>query len=93
VHQDDIPPPPGDWTTHGVTKIFLGLILCGVIAVGIWKGPSLFDYFRAHTFGFWLGVLVIFIVVFIIGIAFWKHKAEGDVETRSWRPDRRKRIK
>ncbi|MCX6647333.1 MAG: hypothetical protein NTY09_13390 [bacterium] len=89
--EGEIPPPPGDWVSHPITRTIGVLILLALIALGIWKGPEIIDYIKAHSYGSGIVGFVIAMVVAIISFAYWKYRAVGDVGMRYWDTDRKKR--
>lgn len=82
VPEEEIPPPPGDWATHPITRVIEIIVLLAVIAVIVWKGPAVWAYAREHPFG---GSLAIFFVAFgvlLIATAYWKVRAQARTYTR-----------
>lgn len=91
IDVDDIPPPPGDWVSHPLTRTIGVLILLAIIGLGIWKGPEIIDYIKAHSYGSGIAGFVVAMFIAIIAFAYWKYRAVGDVGMRYWDTDRKKR--
>ena len=87
----DIPPPPGDWTSHAATRTVLFLIIIASIAVSVWKWEVWYGYFKEHPFGFGLTVFGIFAVIILISIAYWRYRTQGDLGMRYWDTERKRK--
>jgi len=81
------PPPPGDWTTHPITKTIYILVL---IAIGIllWiKLPQWFAFMEGHPYGTGLTVFVLFALALIVAMIYWRTRAMGRRGDSWWKPD------
>jgi len=91
IDPDDIPPPPGDWTSHAATRTVLLLIIITAIAAAVWKWEVWYGYFKEHPFGFGLTVFGILAVIIIITLAYWRYRTQGDLGLRYWDTDRKRK--
>ncbi len=87
VGPEEIPPPPGDWTGHPVTRI-IGLVLfLALVILGIFRGPEAWEFIKAHPFGTIVSAIVVLVFLVILLMAYWRSRAMGRREDRYWKTD------
>jgi len=88
---EEIPPPPGDWTGHPVTRGMLAIILLALIALLAWKTPVWLVYAQDHPFGAGVAAFILIMLVVVVAMVFWRWRAVGDVGMRYWDTERKRR--
>lgn len=91
IEVDEIPPPPGDWVSHPVTRTIGVIILLGLIALVIIKFNAVLDYIHAHPLGSGLVAFAACVGIGLIFYAYWRFRAVGEVGSRYWDTERKRR--
>ena len=87
VVPEEFPPPPGDWTSHPVTRM-LGLVLFLILVIlGIFLGPEIWEFIKAHPFGAVVTLIVVLVFFVVSLVAYWRYRAMGRRDDRYWKTD------
>jgi len=87
VHLEDVPPPPGDWITHPVTRVLSWIILIGILGYIALNAREWWLYAQAHPYGASIVVVVVVAMIVLIALAYWKTRVAGKREDKYWDTD------